>query len=65
MEGALGTILRHDQTNAVTASVVAAGGEFVLDASGSKAAREDLVRLPTIDPLFEVTRPGPRQRHGA
>lgn len=45
VEGTLGTILRHDQTNAVTATVVAAGGEFIIDARGSKAARKDLVRL--------------------
>ena len=45
VEGSLGTIVRQEKTNSVTATVVAAGGEFVIDASASNSAREDLVRL--------------------
>jgi len=45
VEGSLGTILRQEKTDLVSATVVAAGGEFFIDASGSKTVREDLVRL--------------------
>jgi hypothetical protein len=45
VEGTLGTILRRDQTDEVTATIVAAGGEFVIDAGVSQVARESLIRL--------------------
>ncbi len=45
VEGSLGTIVRQEKTDSVTATVVAAGGEFVIDASASKAARDDVIRL--------------------
>ena len=45
VEGLLGTIVRQEKTNLVTATVTAAGGEFSIDASGSKAARDNLLRL--------------------
>ncbi len=45
VEGSLGTIVRQENTDSVTATIVAAGGEFVIDASASKTARGDLVRL--------------------
>ena len=45
VEGSLGTIVLQEKTDSVTATDVAAGGEFVIDASASKTAREDLVRL--------------------
>lgn len=45
VEGLLGTIVRQEKTDLVTATVTAAGGEFAIDASGSKAARDDLIRL--------------------
>ncbi len=45
VEGSLGTIVRQENTDSVTATIVAAGGEFVIDASASKTARGDLARL--------------------
>lgn len=45
VEGLLGTIVRQEKTDLVTATVTAAGGEFSIDASGSKAARDDLLCL--------------------
>jgi hypothetical protein len=45
VEGRLGTIVRQEQTESVTATVVAAGGEFFIDTSASKTARVDLARL--------------------
>lgn len=45
VEGLLGTIIRQENTDWVTATVLAGQGEFVIDASGSKAAQNDLVRL--------------------
>ncbi len=45
VEGSLGVIVRQANTDFVTATVVAGGGEFVIDASGSKPAQKDLVRL--------------------
>ncbi|QVL31646.1 hypothetical protein KIH39_22815 [Telmatocola sphagniphila] len=45
VEGTLGTILRPEKTDSVTATVIASGGEFVIDTSASKTAREELVWL--------------------
>ena len=43
--GELGTILRAEKSDRVTASVRAGGGEFVIDASESKEVRKELIRL--------------------
>jgi hypothetical protein len=43
--GELGTILRAENSDRVTASVRAGGGEFVIDGSESKEVRKELVRL--------------------
>lgn len=43
--GELGTILRAEKSDQVTASVRAGGGEFVIDGSESKEVRKELVRL--------------------
>ena len=43
--GELGTILRAEKSEWVTASVQAGGGEFVIDGSESKEVRKQLVRL--------------------
>lgn len=45
VEGLLGTIVRQEKTDSVTATVVAAGGELVIDTSASKTARRDVIRL--------------------
>lgn len=45
VEGILGTIVRSAQTDTVSATVVAGGGEFVMDVSASKTARDDVLRL--------------------
>jgi hypothetical protein len=45
VEGLLGTIVRQEKTDLVTATVTAGGGEFAIDASGSKAARDEVIRL--------------------
>ena len=45
VEGTLGTIVRQEKTDLVTATVTAAGGEFAIDARGSKTARDDMIRL--------------------
>lgn len=45
VEGELGTILRAEKSDRVTATVRAGGGEFVIDASESKESRQELDRL--------------------
>jgi hypothetical protein len=45
VEGPLGSLLRNEKSKEITASVLAGGGEFIIDGSRSKAAREELARL--------------------
>lgn len=45
VEGPLDTIIRDEKSKQVSATVSAGGGEFFIDASRSKAAKEELTRL--------------------
>ena len=45
VEGQLGLIVRQENSDFVTATILAGGGEFVVDGNKSDAAKKDLLRL--------------------